>query len=438
MQGFVEGFDAVELALPGTTIPWLRSLRKEARARFAGCGLPTRKLEAWKYTDLSPLGQIAWRGVRDEDLAAHIDDVPSLFASEATRFRLVFVHGRARPDLSLLGGLPPGVAIGSLADALSSSSTAFESALGRIASDARQPLLALNTALMEDGFVVRVGKGVRVDRPLEVVFIGGMAANAVAYHPRNLILIEEGASLTLLEHHVGVGGGAYFANAVTEIEVSAEGRLHHYVLQSESEQGFHVATVHGVVGRDAMLEAFGLARGGRLVRRETSLRLDGSGAGCVLAGAYLGRDKQVRDNTTLVEHRAPNTTCRQTFKGVLDDAARGVFQGCIIVHRGARNADGHQLSKALLLSDMAEIDQKPELQIFADEVKCSHGAAAGQLDGDALFYLRTRGLPEDAARRLLIEAFLAEAFETISVAEVREAMLVAAGKWFAGRGEPGR
>ena len=274
---------------------------------------------------------------------------------------------------------------------------------------------------MEDGFVVRIGSEVRLAEPLEVVFIGGMAAEAVAYHPRNLVIVEEGSSLTLVEHHVGIGGGAYFANSVTELQVRDEGHLRRYVLQSEGDQGLYLETVHAEVGRDATLEAFGLASGGRLARSEISVRLDGPGARCVLAGAYVCRGKQVCDNTTLIEHRAPNTTCREVFKGVLDDAARGVFQGCIVVHRGARNADGHQLSKALLLSDAAEIDQKPELRIFADEVKCSHGAAVGQLDRDALFYLRARGLPEDAARRLLIEAFLAEAFEEISVEEVREA-----------------
>ena len=438
MESFVENFEAVKPALPGTAIPWVRSLRAEAAARFAGSGLPTRKLEAWKYTDLSPLGQIAWRGVQAEDLAARIDFIPSFFPPGVPRFRLVFVHGRARPDLSLVEGLPRQVTIGNMADALSTPSAAFESSFGRIATDERQPLLALNTALMEDGFVVRVGKGVRLDKPIEVVFIGGMAADAVAYHPRNLVVLEEGSSLTLVEHHVGIGGGAYFANSVTELEVKGEGALRRYVLQSEGDQGFHVETTHGVVGRNATLEAFGLALGGRLARGETSVRLDGSGGDCVLAGAYLGRDKQVCDNTTLIEHRAPSTSCRETFKGVLDDAARGVFQGCIVVHREARKADGRQLSKALLLSDTAEIDQKPELRIFADEVKCSHGAAVGQLDRDALFYLRARGLPEDAARRLLIEAFLAEAFEEISVEEVREAMLGAAGKWFAAAREQAR
>ncbi len=438
MESFVENFEAVKPALPGAAIPWVGSLRAEAAARFADAGLPTRKLEAWKYTDLSPLRQIAWRGVRAEDLAARIDFIPSLFAPGVPRFRLVFVHGRARPDLSLLGDLPAGVTVGSLADALGAPSAAFEGAFGRIATDEGQPLLGLNTALMEDGFVVLVGKGVRLDKPIEVVFIGGMAADAVAYHPRNLVILEQGSSLTLVEHHVGIGGGAYFANSVTEIEVKDEGALRRYVLQSEGDQGFHVETAHGVVGRNATLEAFGLALGGRLARSETSVRLDGSGGGCVLAGAYLGRDKQVCDNTTRIEHRAPSTSCRETFKGVLDDAARGVFQGCIVVHREARKANGHQLSKALLLSDAAEIDQKPELRIFADEVKCSHGAAVGQLDRDALFYLRARGLPEDAARRLLIEAFLAEAFEEISVAKVREAMLGTAGKWFAAAGEPAR
>ncbi len=431
MQSFVESFATPTSVLPGTAIPWVRSLREAAAARFAGLGLPTRKLEAWKYTDASALGQTTWRGVRGEDGATRIDFIPSLFEPEIPRFRLVFVHGRARPDLWRVEGAPPGVTIWSMATALSTPSAAVEGSFGRIAGDERQPMLALNTALMEDGFVVHVGRGVRLAEPLEVVFIGGMAADAVAYHPRSLVIVEEGSSLTLVEHHIGIGGGAYFANSVIELEVKDEGHLRRYVLQSEGDQGLHVETVNAEVGRDATLEAFGLARGGRLARSEVSVRLDGPGARCVLAGAYVCRGKQVCDNTTLIEHRAPNTTCREVFKGVLDDAARGVFQGCIIVHRGARNADGHQLSKALLLSNAAEIDQKPELRIFADEVKCGHGAAAGQLDRDALFYLRTRGVQEDAARHLLIEAFLADAFEEISEQKVRDAMLAAVTDWFA-------
>lgn len=431
MQDFVESFEAARSVLPGTATPWVRSLREEAAARFARLGLPTRKLEAWKYTNLGEFRQVPWRRIRGEDGAARIDFIPSLFAPEHPRFRLVFVHGRARPDLWLVEGVPPGVTIESLARALSAPSAAFEDSFGRIAFDERQPLLALNTTLMEDGFVVRVGSGVRLAEPLEVVFIGGMAADAVAYHPRNLVIVEEGSSLTLVEHHVGIGGGAYFANAVTELAVKDEGHLRRYVLQSEGAQSLHVETVHAEVGRNATLEAFGLARGSRLARSETCIRLDGPGARCVLVGAYVCRRKQVCDNTTLVEHRAPNTTCREVFKGVLDDAARGVFQGCIVVHRDARNADGHQLSKALLLSDAAEIDQKPELRIFADEVKCSHGAAAGQLDRNALFYLRSRGLAEDAARRLLIEAFLADAFNEISEEKAKDAMLAAVADWFA-------
>lgn len=430
MQDFVDSFEAARSVLPGTAIPRVNALREEAAARFAGLGWPTRKLDAWKYTDASALRQVPWRDGRGEDGATRIDVIPSLFEPGVPRFRLVFVHGRARPDLWLIDGVPPGVTIRSLAGALNAPSAAFTESFGRIACDEGQPLLALNTALMEDGFVVHVGRGARLAEPLEVVFIGGMVADAVAYHPRNFVIVEEGSSLTLVEHHIGIGGGVYFANSATEIKVKNEGHLRRYVLQSEGDQSLHLETVHAEVGHDATLEAFALARGARLARSEVSIRLDGPGGRCVLVGAYVCRGKQVCDNTTLIEHRAPDTTCREIFKGVLDDASRGVFQGRIVVHRGARNADGHQLSKALLLSDGAEIDQKPELRIFADEVKCSHGAAAGQLDRDALFYLRARGLPEDAARRLLIEAFLADAFEEISEQSVRDALLAAVADWF--------
>jgi Fe-S cluster assembly protein SufD len=432
VQEFIEGFEAARSVMASTGVSWVDSLRRDAAARFADVGVPTRKREGWKYTDLSALRKRTWRDVRAEDANAHIDVIPSIFPADVPRFRLVFVHGRAKPELWRIDGLPPGVSISTLAGMLDAPSATFESNLGRIATDAHQPLLSLNTALMRDGFVVHIGAGVRLAAPLEIVFIGGMAADAVAYHPRNLVIVEEGGSLTLVEHHVGIGGGAYFANAVTELDVGDDGELRHYVLQSQGDHAVHVETVHGVIGRNATLEAFRLARGGQVSRSEVAVRLEGMGARCTLSGAYLARDKQICDNTTLIEHHAPDTACREVFKGVLDDAARGVFQGCIVVQRDARNADGHQLSKALLLSDAAEIDQKPELRIFADAVKCSHGAAAGQLDDDALFYLRARGLPEAAARRLLIEAFLADAFDEISEETVRAAMRAAVADWFAG------
>jgi Fe-S cluster assembly protein SufD len=273
--------------------------------------------------------------------------------------------------------------------------------------------------------------GVRAEVPIEIVFVGGLTERPIAYHPRNLILVEEGGAATVVEHHVGVGAGAYFANGVTEIRVAERGHLRHYIVQAESREAIHLATAHVEVARDATYEAFTLSTGSRLARNEASVRLTGEGAHCGLSGAYLMCGRQHCDNTILIEHVVPRTSCREVFKGVLDDQARAVFQGKIVVHREAQKTDGHQVSKALLLSDGAEIDMKPELEICADDVKCSHGAAAGELDHDALFYLRSRGVPEPLARGLLVEAFIEEAFEEMSCEDLRATLMANVSNWLA-------
>jgi len=233
----------------------------------------------------------------------------------------------------------------------------------------------------------------------------------------------------VIEHHVSLGGGATFANSATEIELGDGALLHHYKMQAEGPEAFNLGTLHASVGRNAHYDGFGMSLGARLSRNEVAVRLDGEGARCHLNGAYMMRGRQHCDNTTVIEHVVPHTSCREVFKGVLDDEARAVFQGRIVVHPDAQQSDGHQLSKAMLLSEKAEIDAKPELEIYADDVKCSHGATAGDLDHEALFYLRSRGLPEARARNLLIEAFLTESVEAIAAADLCPAFLASIADW---------
>ena len=251
----------------------------------------------------------------------------------------------------------------------------------------------------------------------------------MAYFPRNLIVLEKGAEATVVKHHVALGVGAYFANAVTEIDIGPGARLHHYEVQAEALEATHLSTVHARIARDATYDSFNLSIGGRLSRNEVSVRLEGEGAHCGLNGAFLMRGSEHCDNTTVIDHLVPHTTCREVFKGVLDDESRAVFQGRIVVHEDAQHTDGHQLCKTLLLSTGAEIDAKPELEIYADDVKCSHGATTGQMDETALFYLRSRGVPEALARNLLVQSFLGEAFEEIQSEEIRQAFTDQAVHW---------
>ena len=235
--------------------------------------------------------------------------------------------------------------------------------------------------------------------------------------------MEENSQATIVKLHAGLGVGAYFANAVTEVEVGDGATLRHYRVQSENRESTHLANLNVRIGKDATYDGFGLHLGGRLSRTDVFARLEGEGGHCGLNGAYLMKGREHCDTTTVIEHHAAHTTCREIFKGILDDEARGVFQGKIIVHPGAQQIDGHQLSNALLLSDRAEMDAKPELEIYADDVKCSHGATTGKLDDTSLFYLRSRGIPEALARNLLIQSFLAEVIDEVKDEAVREALM---------------
>ena len=418
-------------SLPGADLAWLTELRESGINQFRRQGLPTPRTEAWKYTNLRPLQKVAFAAAPDAAAArpAGLDKAPSLLPSGEHVRRLVLTEGRFDPALSSIGDLPPGVTLEPLAQAIRRDPGGLQSYLGRIAHPVGQPMLALNTALMEDGVVLRVGRGAVLSEPVEVLHLGGLSDRAVAYHPRLLVLLEADSRAVLVENFVGLGDASYFANAVTEIRVAEGARLDHIKVQAEGAAATHLASCHVWLDRQATFIGFSLALGAQLSRNEVHVRLEGEGARCRVNGAYLMRGKQHCDNTTLIEHLKPETSCREVFKGVLDDQSRGVFQGRIMVHRGADKTDGHQLSKALLLSDRAEIDAKPELEIYADDVKCSHGATVGDIDEQALFYLRARGVPEARARSLLIQAFLDEALDEVGIPALHEALLSRVADW---------
>jgi Fe-S cluster assembly protein SufD len=408
----IRGRSDIKTGLPGANLPWLDDLREQGAAAFAAAGLPTRKVEAWKYTDLRAVERAEFVPARGYPSLSDVAHVPALFAVDEVAARLVFVDGRFRAELSRLDRLPTGVVLEDLATAFAHRPALLEEQLSPVNALAEQPLLALNTAWMDDGFVLRVPRGVTLEAPIEIVTLGGLADLPIAHHPRGLIEVEDDAAAIVVEH--AVGEGAYFINGVLDVRVGRGGTLRHYRVQAEGPEAFGIATLKATLERDANYEAFVLATGGRISRQDIWVQMDGKGARCGLSGVFLMRDKQHCDTTTVIEHRVAGTSCREVFKGVLDGQARGVFQGRIVVHRDAQKTDGHQSCKTLLLTDTAEIDAKPELEIFADDVKCSHGATAGQLNADALFYLRSRGLDEATARRLLIEAFVADAFDEVS------------------------
>jgi len=400
----------------------LAKLRRRAAEAYDASGLPTRRVERWKFTDLRGLRRLGF----DE---AHTVAAPRLPASALSGdgVRLVLVNGRVSPSLSQMDALPEGVRVRSIADAIREEDESVADRLTLDAGFSDAPLAALNTAALEDGWMIDVAPGAAVATPLHLIFLAQNDASesAAACLPRVALSVGEGASLTVLESHVGAGVGATFSNSVSEIAVGADARLGHYVLQNERADSYHIASTAIRLDERAVYDGFVLQLGAALARREVRALLAGESASLTLNGAYLGDGERVVDNTLYTDHAAPATHSMETFKGVLDNASRGVFQAKTRVQRAAQQTDAQQLHKALLLADGAEVDAKPELEIYADDVVCAHGATAGDLDHDQLFYLRCRGIPEREARGMLIEAFMLDSVETIKDAAARDALRAA-------------
>jgi len=410
-QAFIDQHGAV--AAPADA-PWLAELRGRGLSAFADLGLPTQKREDWKYTSLQALTQIGFSsGSGIAELT--VDNLPKLTPAETEAHLLVFHNGRYCAELSHVGDLPEGVRIVNLADHL----TDLEPNIAQVGSFEDAPVLALNTAFIEDGYAV-LADGVELDQPLEIIYVSEAGDGPSAHHPRNLIIATNNSRVTILERHVGLGDGVYLANHAIEVTVDSGSRVKHFRSFEDNDGAFNLSAVKARVGRDAAYESFVMSLGGKLGRSEIDVALNEPGAETKLNGVYLGDGDQHVDHTTNIAHNAPHTTSQETYKGALDGKARAVFQGAIIVAEGADKADGRMSNKTLLLSDETEIDSKPQLEIYADDVKCAHGSTAGELDEEALFYLRSRGLPESQARALLVEGFLSEVVEDYDDGDLTE------------------
>jgi Fe-S cluster assembly protein SufD len=417
---FLGRYEGLRERLPGAKLRWLADLREEAAEAFRKAGFPTRRAEAWKYTDLASVSGAAF----GEPLTG-VDDAEPV--GPATGPRAVFVDGRFRPDLSSLEGLP--FSVESLAQAL----PRLETRLGALAKPGQEPLVALNGMLFEDGIVVDVPAGI-AGGVLEVLSLANASERAPAFHPRHLVRLGVDASLTLVESAAGPAAGRYLHNPVFEIEVADGARLNHGRLQQEGREGVFLSTVYARVGAGAAYDNFTLNAGARLARNEIHVALTGPKAEAHMNGVQLVGDGQHADTTTSLDHAAPNCASRQTYKTVLAGRSRGVFQGKIHVHQVAQKTDGYQMNQALLLSPEAEIDSKPQLEIYADDVKCSHGATVGELDADHLFFLRSRGIPEAQAKAILVEAFLTEAVEAVADETIRAALTRGVSGWWQRQG----
>ncbi|MGH6770188.1 MAG: Fe-S cluster assembly protein SufD [Xanthobacteraceae bacterium] len=421
-------YTAAKAALPGPA-----TLREHAFKRFESAGLPHRRVEEWKYTDLRALMRDAKPLASPPDAAAKAcaRNAGAAFAPIEGR-RIVFVDGAFVAELSDLADLERDLAIRSMAQALASGDRDIAATLGKVV-PSDDVAVALNTAFMGDGAVIRVAAGAELARPLHLVFFNACARPASVF-TRSLVVVEKGARAMLIESHEGVAGCGCQVNTALELEVGDEAHVDHIKVTSEGAGSLHISSLMAAIGARARFNEFLFTTAGAVVRNQLFVRFDGEGTVAGIRGAGLLQGKQHVDTTLVADHAAGGCVSREVFKLVLDDEARGVFQGKIIVQPHAQKTDAKMATHALLMSEAAEADSKPELEIFADDVQCGHGATTGALDEDLLFYLRARGIPAKEAEALMIQAFVGEAIEGIEHAGMRDTLIGQVAAWLKARG----
>lgn len=414
---YIEALLKGSRALPAVPVSWLNTRRGEALERANALSVPTTRDEEWRFTDITPLTRLAVSPAAAAAPQIKMAQIAHLIVPEASA-HLTFVDGVFSPELSATAGLPYGVAINHLAAAVTTHGAVIEPQLARHAGFERDFFSALNTAHLHDGAFIWIAKNQKCPTPVQVLYLS-TRHNTVA-HPRCLVLLEPGAECTLIEDFVALADGAYFTNAVTELVLGDNARLQHVRLQREAATAFHIATCAVAVARDATYVSNSVSLGARISRYNLDVSEQGEGAACRIDGLALIRGRQLADTHTSLDHRCPNTRSEQLHKTIVNDAAHAVFNGKVLVREGAQLTNSAQQSRNLLLSARAHVDTKPQLEIFADDVKCAHGATVGQLDAEHVFYLKSRGLSESRARNLLTYAFGAEVIDRIPVPSLVE------------------
>ena len=416
-KSLVEKFSQMETAAQPK---WLGPVRKAGIASFAEQGFPTLADEDWRFTNVVPITKLnlhpaAPAAVNGAESKVITD---SVFAA-LVGHRMVFVNGYFSAKLSNIKAVPNGVRIENLSAALTKDAALIEKHLGKYAQTQKNSFAALNQAMFADGAFIHVPAGVEVSEPVQLIYISSAKNSGEAISPRNLIIAEANSKLTVVESYLSTGNVAYLTNAVTELVVAENAKVEHVKLQDESASAFHIATIAGEFGRTSNVTVHSFALGAKLSRNNIHTKLVGEGLECILNGLYLTREEQLADHHMIVEHAQPHCASHEYFNGILDDKSKGVFHGRILVQEIAQKTDAKQTNKNLLLSDDATADTKPQLEIYADDVKCTHGATIGQLSNEGIFYLRSRGMSEETARCMLIHAFAGEIIERIKCEPAR-------------------
>ena len=418
-NAFFEGLSRFDVKRNGHHPGWLKGLRRSAFQWVAEQGFPTAKDDAWKYTRVAPILEVPFEPAEPAMSRRLSAGGIEALAGDLGGARLVVVNGYFAPELSSLKKLPAGVEVISLAAALAEDEELLTPFLSRPYREQPHAFTALSAALAEDGALVRIPANTTIEEPIHVVFVSDTGASPLVSHPRSLVFAGANSRATIVESYVGILGDVYLTNAVTDIVLEEGAVVEHYKLQNEAETAFHIALLDVRQGRGSRFSSHSLALGASTARHEVRVKLEAEGAEVTLNGLYMPKNEQHLDNPTTIEHAAPYCTSRELYKGIVDGRGRGSFDGRIIVRPGAFKTDASQTNKNLLLSESAQVDTRPRLEIFADDVKCAHGAAVGQLDEDAVFFLRSRGVPHGAARDLLTYAFASEMLGLLRVEALR-------------------
>lgn len=411
---YESAFAELEPSLRASGPAWLHDLRREGLDRFKTLGFPSLKEEEWRFTRTRPIAEVDFRPAGEARVVDDAAVVSRTFDDTGCR-RLVLVNGRFAPSLSRGAAMPHGLWAGSLAEALRDRGKRVRDLLANGARADRQRFASLNTAFLMDGVYIEVADGVTLDAPLHVVHVTTAADAPTMTHPRVVVVAGKNSDAAVIESYVGLGSSAYFTNAVVQIAVGENAGLRHYKVQREAPEAFHVAFQHAALAKSARFSTLSVTMGGSLVRNDIHTILDGEGIDARVDGLYLADGRRHVDNHTFIRHAQPHCHSFELYKGILDDKARGVFNGRIYVDPVAQKTDAKQENNCILLSDEARINSNPQLEIFADDVKCTHGAAIGKTDDTAIFYLRSRGIPLHEARDLMVYAFASEVLERIEL-----------------------
>ena len=421
---FVDEFGRLE-HLRGFEPAWLRGIRRDAFERARETGLPTSRDEEWRFTSVAPIAALPFSAAPH----AAVDEawVRSHSLADGSAAELVFVDGRYVPHLSRVNGLPRGVEARSLARILDADGALIGPHLARTA--AGPVFAALNTSLFEDGAFIRLSPDTVVASPISLLFISTLPDRMAMVHPRMFVAAGPGSQAQIVERYISVHHGAGLTNAFTQFLIADRAVVDHYRLQDESLYAIHIGAVEARLDRGGAFTSSSFTIGGALVRNDVTAILGGEGGECTLNGLYLAAGDQLVDNHTLIDHTAPRCTSHEIYRGILDETAHAVFNGKIIVRQDAQKTDARQTNRALLLSEAAHINTKPQLEIFADDVKCTHGAAVGQLDDESMFYLQARGIGRQAARGMLIRAFAGEIVDRVKLSDLRARLKVMLDAW---------